>query len=106
MAALTVQKVTKSGVGPAYSAADAAGDTFSNDGNTMLHVKNGSAGSINVTIDSVAQCSFGFDHDIVVAVPAGGERMIGPFPRDRFGSPTSVTYSAATSVTVAAISVD
>lgn len=106
MAQLTVQDIVLAGLAPTYVAAAAGGNNFINDGRTFLHVKNGGASSINVTIDSVVQCNQGFDHDITVAVPNGGERMIGPFNPDRFNNSigrVSVTYSAVTTVTVAAL---
>lgn len=104
MAQLTVQKATLSGLAPTFAAADAAGDTFANDGRTHLHVKNGSAAAVTVTVDSVTACSYGFDHNAEVSVPAGGERIIGPFDQNRFGTTAAVSYSAVTSVTVAAVS--
>lgn len=104
MAQITVQKITLSGLDPAFVAADAAGDSFANDGKTVLHVKNGSAGAITVTINSERACSFGFDHDAEVSVPAGGERVIGPFYPSRFGTTVTTSYSAVASVTVAAVS--
>lgn len=105
MAALAVQSLALGGLNPNYVAASAGGDTFANDGRTMLHVKNAGAGAVDVTIDSAANCNFGFDHNIVVNVPAGGERMIGPFPPDRFNGANgvAVTYSAIAGVTVAAV---
>lgn len=102
MAQLTVQETSLTGLAPTFTAADAAGDTFENDGQTVLHVKNGSAAAITATVDSVRPCNYGFDHDAAVSVPAGGERIIGPFERNRFGTTASVAYSAVTSVTVAA----
>lgn len=89
-----------------YSGADAAGDTVAPSDRTYLHVKNGSAASVNVTVDSRRPCDQGVDHDLVVAVPAGGDRMIGPVSPGRFAGTSglaSVTYSAAASVTVAVI---
>lgn len=108
MATLAVQKITPAGTGPTYGAAAGGGDQFTNDGRTQFHVKNGSGSSINVTVNSIAACSQGFDHDLVVAVPAGGERMIGPFEPARFNDSNglvSVTYSAVTTVTVAPLAV-
>jgi hypothetical protein len=104
MAQLTVQKATLTGLAPTYAAADVAGDTFPNNGATALHVKNGGAAAITVTIDSATPCSYGFDHDIAVSVPAGAERIIGPLSQSRFGTTASAAYSAVTSVTVAAVS--
>jgi hypothetical protein len=69
--------------------------------------RSGALGSINVTINSQKACDQGFDHDIVVAVPNGGERLIGPFS-DRFADASGqvlITYSGVTSVTVAALEV-
>lgn len=108
VAVLAVQKVSQSGLAPAYSAADAAGDEFANGGRSMLHVKNGSAAAVTVTIDSVKPCDQGFDHDVQVSVPAGGERLIGPFEPGRFNNANrrcKATYSATASVTVAALEV-
>lgn len=108
MAALTVQDVTAAGVTPSYVAASAGGDTFVNNGKTILHIKNGGGSSINVTITRAKTCSFGFSHDVVVAVGAGSEKMIGPFPAEQFNNDSglvAVAYSAVTSVTVAALEV-
>lgn len=109
MADLTVQQVTTAGVAPTFAPADVAGDSFTNDGRTFLHVKNGGASSIDVTIDSVEPCNYGYDHDQVVTVAAGEEKLIGPFSVSRYNDKTtgkvSVSYSDVTSVTVAAIKV-
>lgn len=105
MADLTVQKIVRGGLGPTYQAADAAGDRFPGSSRRFLHTKNGGAGAITVTLNSQKTCDQGFDHDENVSVPAGGERMVGPFS-DRFYDPTgyvNVTYSGVTSVTVAAV---
>lgn len=106
MAQLAIQKTSLSGLGPTFAAADAAGDTFANDGRTVLHIKNGGAAAITATVDSINPCNYGFDHNAAVSVPAGGERVIGPFNQTRFGVTASVAYSAVTSVTVAALSTD
>lgn len=103
MAQLTPQIVTLTGTVLTFGAATAgAGDTIiNNDGRCVLRVKNGSGGSINVTADSTKACDQGFDHDVVVAVAAGAEAVIGPFPVARFGRTVALTYSAVTTVTVA-----
>lgn len=102
--------VQKPGLGGVVTfAAAAATDTFPNDGNTVLIVKNDSAADITVTIDSARPCNYGFDHDVSVTVPAGGERVIGPFPRNRFNdnnSQVAVSFSDTLSVTVAAVSLE
>lgn len=106
MAQLTVQETTLDGVTVTYAAAGASGDTFSNDGDTRLRVKNGSASAVTVTISSLQQCNQGFTHDVTVSVAAGAEEEIGPFAPVRFNDGqgnVSVSYSAVTSVTVAAV---
>lgn len=108
MAVLAVQKIVKTGLSPSFVAAEAGGDEFANSGRTFLHVKNEGTGSIDVTVDSVKACDQGFDHDLVVAVPNGEERLIGPFEPGRFNNSASrvaVSYSGVTSVTVAALEV-
>lgn len=114
MAALTIQPIVAAGLAPAYAAASAGGDTLQNDTqkNTFLHVKNASGSAINVTIApyvasvNVAGVGAVTVPSIVVTVPATtGDRMIGPFAQtytDANGN-VNVTYSAVTSVTVAAI---
>lgn len=106
MALLNVQKASLTGLAPTFTAAAAGGDAFVNDGRTLLYVKNGGASEITVTVNSQQPCNYGFDHDLQVAIPASGERIIGPFRQDRFNDANGqvvVTYTAVTSVTVAAI---
>lgn len=108
MAQLTVQNVTRSGLTPSYAAATGTGDSFSNNGATFLHVKNGHTAAQSVTVDSqYAPLPAGTAQaDVVVSIPAGGERMIGPFPTRSFNDVdglTQVTYSGVTALTVAAI---
>lgn len=108
MAVLTVQSATRGGLISSFVGADVAGDSFPNDGHTVLRVKNGSAASITVTLNSARPCSQGFDHDEPVSVPAGAEPDIGPFPTDRWNDVNgrmNVSYSAVTSVTVKAVRV-
>jgi hypothetical protein len=106
MAALSTQQVTRAGLNPSYSAAGGSGDTFNPARGVCLHVKNGSGGSINVTVASPRTVHGLAVQSLVVAVPAGGERLIGPFPADVFQDTTgtaAVTYSASASVTVAVL---
>lgn len=106
MAELTVQEITLNGIDPTFSVAELAGDTFSNNGNVYLHVKNGDTGSHTITVDSQKKCNFGFDHDVSVTVGTGSEVRIGPFDRSRFnddGNLVHVSYDGVTSITIAAI---
>lgn len=109
MAVLTVQKPTLvNGINPTLVAAAAGGDSFTNDGKTLLYVKNAHTASITVTINSLQPCNQGFDHNIVITVAAGSTIQVGPFPTPRFNDNTNkvgVTYSLVTALTVAAVSI-
>jgi hypothetical protein len=103
MAVLSVQSAALAGSAVTYAAAGVAGDSFPNTGQEALHVKNGGIAPITVTIDSPTLCNQGFAHDLAVAVPNGSDRIIGKFPKDRFGTTVAVTYSDDTDVTVAVL---
>lgn len=107
MAKLATQQISTTGLAPTYTAASAGGDTFANNGTTMVHVKNGGTAAVTVTIDSIEKCSHGFDHDLVVTVAANGEQLIGPLDASRFNNKAtglvSMTYSGVTTVTVAVL---
>lgn len=116
MAQLTVQSVSFGpALGPSYGAAAAGGDSFPNatDETTFLVVKNGSASPITATINPVITSAKvpGVGTLTVAAisesVPASGERWIGPFPVafNEASGLVNVTYSAVTTVTVAAVRV-
>lgn len=91
--------VTGNGLTPVYTIVNAS-DTLVNNGNSFLHVKNGNAGNCTVTITATTSCSQGTLHDAVAIVPlTTGDRMIGPFPINRFGSAPVVTYSVQATVT-------
>ncbi len=113
MAALTIQQATRAGITPTYAAAAAGGDTFANDGRTFLHVKNGGASPITVTIESqltAAEIRAGTaEADNAVVVTNAQERIIGPFAKDAWNSDlglVEISYTAVTTVTIAAISVN
>ena len=106
MATLTVQDIVLTGLNPSYDSAVAGGDEFANDGKTFIHVKNTHGSAWIVTVDSVAPCSQGYDHNAVVSIPASGERMIGPFDKHRFDDAegkVQITYNGVTSLSIAAI---
>jgi hypothetical protein len=102
MATYSVQTAAVTGTVLTMGAVSAS-DDFPNDGKTFLIVNNASAGEIDVTINSVTPCDQGFDHDIIVAVGAGVEKMIGPFSVARYGASVGVTYESTASVTAAAV---
>lgn len=108
MAAINAQVVTRSGLAPSYAAASAGGDYFQNSGSEVLHVKNGSGSSVTVTIITQATVDGMAVTDRTVAVPAGADRMIGPFPAGTYNDGdgrVQITYSATTSVTVGVIKI-
>lgn len=107
MAALSVQQATPSGLTPTYANAAGGGDTFPLDGDTAFIVKNGGGSPITVTIASKKTAVPGLSvANQAVTVAAGAESHILVDPA-AFADPTSglasVTYSAVTSVTVAAV---
>jgi hypothetical protein len=112
MAALTIQSIVPAATTPTYAAAAAGGDTVAcpTDQLTFVHVKNGSGASITVTvaaaITSVPNALAGTQTvaNNAIAIAAGTERMIGPFPQafiDGNGN-VNLTYSAVTSLTLGA----
>ena len=112
MAALTIQSANEAGLIISYSPADVAGDTFVNDGNTRLLVKNGGGGSLDVTITAqkttTSLSGYGIltKQNQVLSVGAGAEAVIGPFPSTAFNNASgsvAVTYSGVTSLEVAAV---
>lgn len=102
--ALTVQTITRSGTVVTLAAANAGGNTFANDGNTYLHVKNGSASPITVTIDFPGTVDDLVVTDRAVTVTNATEKVIGPFPPGLYNTAGEVyvTYSAVTTITVGA----
>lgn len=107
MASLQSQQISIAGTKPTYSAASGGGgDEFVPDLRTILHVKNGDGSSHSVTVVTPGTAFGEAIADDVVAIPAGEDRMIGPFDPSGFtGSDglAAVTYSAVTGVTVAVI---
>lgn len=105
MATLASQQIVQTGLTPAYAGAAGGGDKCAPGASNFLHVKNGGGGSVTVTVDSVVPSNYGTDVNLVVAVPAGEERMIGPLPEGRFAGTdglVAISYSGVTSVTIAA----
>ena len=108
MAVLAVKSITTAGVAGTYGAASAGGDTVdASSGRVFLHVKNGGASSITVTITTQANTYKGLTvPDRTVTVAASADKMIGPIDpalHADINQQASIGYSAATSVTVAAL---
>lgn len=88
-----------------YVAAAAGGDTILYTPNTEFRVKNGSGASITVTLVIPGNTEFGqATPDVAITIAAGAERAIA-LPKGAADSTNTIsfTYSAVTSVTVAAV---
>lgn len=106
MAILTVATVTRAGLDVVGVAADAAGDEWANTGQEFVEIKNGSAGSINATLDIKPNIDGAAVTDPVVAIAAGVTKIIGPFPPGLYNDANNrakVTCSAVASVTIRAL---
>lgn len=106
MALLAPQYAKVSGTAITFASAAGGGDTLAPNSSSVLHVKNGSGSPINVTVVVPGNDEFGTARpDIVVAVAAGAHTMIGPLLSPLLPDPSTgligITYSSATSVTVA-----
>lgn len=113
MATLTPQVLNQgAGVIPTYAACTGGGDAAPCSRNTFLHIKNGSGGSITVTLAIPASAS-GFTGavygSLAVVLAAGVERMTRNLDPQLFQDPTTglctITYSGVTSLTIACINV-
>lgn len=107
MALLTVQNSSILGTQITFAAAAGGGDTLAPNDHAYLHVKNGAGAPITVTVVVPGNTKYGqAAPDVPVVVTNATEKVIGPFPPD-LGDPTTglvgITYSSATTVTVAYI---
>lgn len=98
--ALSVQRINRNGLTPAYEAANVDGNSFTNSGHQFLHLKNGGTAAQTITIQTPLQVHGLAVADLSVSVAAGSEVMLGPFPQRTFGGEVLVDYSAVTSLTV------
>ncbi|MEV8395602.1 MULTISPECIES: hypothetical protein [unclassified Streptomyces] len=107
MAVLTAQAVSLTGLAPTYANAASSGDKTAPGERTFLHVKNGAASPVTVTLTATATVRGQAVGNLTVTVPASGERMIGPLPGDLLAAPSdglvAIGYSSNTTVTVAAL---
>ena len=109
MALISSQQITEAGKTPTLST-PAASDTFTNSGKEFIFVKNGSGGSINITvtaqISSVDLSGYGTltKSNTVFAVASGASSFVGPFAPEAYSaSDGTVTFacSSAESIDVA-----
>ncbi len=105
--ALTVSNTSRAGLDLADDvAAGVDGNKWLNTGTELLYVNNASGGSITLTFTPTATVDGQAVTARTVAVGAGKQMLIGPFPvgvyNDANGYAT-VTYSAVTTLTVLAV---
>lgn len=105
MATITPSAAAVAGGAVGYASASAGGDSIvvGSRSDVIFLVRNASGGSINVTFAGVLPCSQGSTHNVVVACPVGDTKIL--VPPQSVAADTGlagVTYSAATSITVAA----
>jgi len=104
MATLTAQRIIRAGLDPAYAAAAGGGDDFQPGPDVFVHIKNASGGSITATFVTPREVEGLAVADLAVAIPAGDERMVGPFDAATYADPSTglcpITYSGVTSLTV------
>lgn len=100
--ALTVQRITRSGIVPTFESANVDGNSFTNNGKQWIHVKNSDASAHNVTVQTPATLHGLAVADLTVSVGAGSELMLGPFPQSTFGGEVLIDYASVTGMTVGA----
>lgn len=106
MAAIAVQGASNTGVALGFVAASGGGDTVAVTNATHLFVRNADASAKTVTVVRPGNDRFGqpiADIAVVVAAGATAEILLDPEFRDPATGLVSLTYSAVTSVTVAAL---
>jgi hypothetical protein len=105
MAVLTAQAMPLGGLQPTYAAAAGGGDQAPVGEKLLLHVRNDDASSKTVTVATPGTVGGLAIADAAQTIPAGGDAFI-PLKstyRDPATGRAAVTYSAATSVTVAVL---
>lgn len=107
MATLNAQAINIGGLNATYASAGASGDKVAPGDRVFLHVKNGAASPITVTLAANPTPSGLTVTNPTVSVPASGDRFIGPLNKTDYAAAAdglvAITYSSNTSVTVAAL---
>lgn len=103
MAALTVQTAAMAGITLTAQTPAGGGDSFANDGDTVVFFYNQSGSPITVTFDAAGGDEGLTLTDPTCEVPAGGAYVAGPFEMEWFNDANgnvNMTYSAVTSLSV------
>jgi hypothetical protein len=100
--------IDRDGLAATYHAAAGGGDKFNPGRDVFVHIKNGGGGSITATFTTSAVVEELSVADAAVTVPAGAERLAGPFPAHLFEDDVDglvhVGWSGTTTVTFAVLS--
>jgi hypothetical protein len=107
--ALAPTQIAITGVAPALVAANVDGHSLPNTGREYVQVHNGSGAPITVTVPTPVTVNGRAVADDPITVPAGADRLIGPFDinvhNQRLGvkgSDVHIDFSSVTTVTVGA----
>jgi hypothetical protein len=103
MAVLTAQAMPLGGLQPTYAAAAGGGDQAPVGEKLLLHVRNDDASSKTVTVATPGTVGGLAIADAAQTIPAGGDAFIPLKSTYPATGRAAVTYSAATSVTVAVL---
>ena len=104
MATLTAAVAAKTGTVLAPVSANGGGDQFLNTGREVIYVKNGSGGSITLTLAPAGTPGGLALATIAIAIAAGVEKIIGPLDTGLFNNASgmvTMTYSGVSSLTIA-----
>lgn len=102
--ALAIQQVSRSGLTPAYAAANVDGHSLPNGGSEFVHVKTGGT-ACTVTVQTPGNVDGQAVADRTIVIGTTSERMIGPFPPSIYNQGASevfLDFSAVASVTIGA----
>jgi hypothetical protein len=106
MATITPVAASSAGAAVTFAAATSGGDSLAvglSSGRCIFHVRNASGGSVTVTLAGAVNCSLGSTHNKAVVCAVGDTEIVIPAHTvDPITGAVAVTYSSATSVTVAA----
>lgn len=106
MATVSTEVVDTDGLTPNYPTASSGGDQVAPSDHTFIHVKNGSASSVDVTLVTPQQVDGLSVNDRTVTVPAGGDTFIAvPNLYRNSSGMADITWSATSSVTFAVLRV-
>ena len=106
MADLSVETTARTGLNPTYNTAANGGDAFVNTGNEVVHIKNSGGSGRTVTFATPATVDGLAVADRDVTVPAGEERIVGPFPTNTYNdgdNKVQMTYDNEADLTIAVL---